>query len=343
LRRILVRATNWIGDAVMCLPALQALRANYPAAHIAILAQPWVADLYTRESFCDELIAYPSGRGLREIHAKRRLASALHHKNFDASLLLQNSFEAAAFVRAARIPVRIGYRRDGRGLLLTHALDLPAAGSIPPHQSFYYLELLRRYGLKVNLPAEPAIRLEASEQARSAGQAKLAALNIDTAPIGVSPGAAFGSAKRWTTSGFAQAATILARQRNTGIMLFGSGAESQLCEEAAALLKPAGVAVQNMAGRTSLREFIDLAAACQAFLTNDSGAMHIAVALGVPSVTIFGATDHIATGPSGPVARIVRESVECSPCHLRECPIDHRCMTRVSPERVVAAALEVLK
>ena len=158
--------------------------------------------------------------------------------------------------------------------------------------------------------------------------------------IGISPGAAYGNAKRWLPERFAESAALLPRRPFVSDLRLA--AERPLCETVAATA-PGGAGVRNLAGETSLREFIDLAAACRLFLTNDSGAMHVASALGVPTVTIFGATDDTTTGPTGPLARVVREHAECSPCLLRECPIDHRCMTRVSSERVARVARELLE
>jgi heptosyltransferase-2 len=154
--------------------------------------------------------------------------------------------------------------------------------------------------------------------------------------IGVSPGAAYGSAKRWLPERFAKSARRLAEKMNASVVVFGSAAERSMCEEVA---QAAGG--RNLAGETTLRGFIDMTAACALFLTNDSGAMHIAAACGVPSVTVFGPTNEIATGPPGHLARIVREPVDCAPCMLRECPIDHRCMTRVTAEHVIAAAQSI--
>jgi heptosyltransferase-2 len=209
---------------------------------------------------------------------------------------------------------------------LTQAVKVPQRGEIPPHQRFYYLELLRRAGLIGQLPECEAIQLPRPATAKRV--------------IGVSPGAAYGNAKRWLPERFAEAASQLAAARGASIALFGSPGERSLCDHIAQLLN--GSSVTNYAGQTTLAQFIDLAAGCELFLTNDSGAMHIASALGVPTVAIFGATDPIATGPTGAKARVVREPVECSPCLLRECPIDHRCMTRVSTARVVEAALQLL-
>lgn len=340
--RILVRATNWVGDAVMSLPALHALYARFPSAHITIQARPWVADLYAREPFCHGIILHQAARGARDFHAKWQLAQQLRAERFDMVLLLQNAFDAALVAWLARIPQRIGYNRDGRRLLLTDAIPVPRPGTIPRHEQYYYLELLRRAGFLDALPESDTIRLHGAAAARTAGHDLLAQAEVRGPVIGVSPGAAYGSAKRWLPERFTEAAENLAAARQASIALFGSGDERALCESIAADLNAREVRVHNFAGQTTLRQFIDLAAACELFLTNDSGAMHVASALGVPTVTVFGATDHIATGPTGPLARIVREPVECSPCLLRECPIDHRCMTRVTSERVVDVALDLL-
>jgi heptosyltransferase-2 len=337
--KILVRATNWVGDAVMSLPALQALREVYPDARISVLARPWVADLYARERFADEVIPYESPRGFKDLAGKLRLVRALTARKFDMAILLQNAFEAAAIVRLAGIPRRIGYNRDGRGWLLTDAIPVPAKGEIPRHERFYYLELLRRAAIIPNMPESDAIRLAGAEFAREAGAARFHAMGITGPVTGISPGAAYGTAKRWLPERFADAAANL----DGSVALFGSADERALCEEIAGMLRDRGSEVHNFAGETKLNEFIEFAAACRVYLTNDSGGMHIASALGVPTVAVFGATDHIGTGPTGPLARVIREPVECSPCLLRECPIDHRCMTRVSSEKGAHAARELLK
>ena len=317
---ILIRATNWVGDAVMSLPALGAIRRRFPKAHIAVLAKPWVADLYRRESFADEVIQYDATRW--------KIARRLRPRKFDCAILLQNAFDAALIAWLARIPVRIGYNRDGRRLLLTRAVEPPRRGEIPRHERFYYLELLRRAGIIDTIPPSDAIHLEGGGPRQPRKM------------IGVSPGAAYGTAKQWLPERFAEAAAQVASVRAAEVALFGSAAERELCEQIARLLT--SHKVTNYAGQTTLGEFIDLASQCEVFLTNDSGAMHIASALGIPTVAIFGATDDVATGPTGPLARVVREPVDCSPCLLRECPIDHRCMTRVSAERVAGEALKLV-
>ncbi|MEO7142792.1 MAG: lipopolysaccharide heptosyltransferase II [Bryobacteraceae bacterium] len=341
--RILVRATNWVGDAVMSLPALRALRERFPKAYIAILALPTVADLYAREPFCDRLIPYNAARGARDWTAKWRIARTLAPERFDCAILLQNAFEAALVARLAGIPERIGYARDGRGWLLTRAIAVPGRGSIPRHERFYYLELLRRAGVLDKRPANGAIRLEGAGAARAVGIVRLAEAGLGENVIGISPGAAYGEAKRWLAERFAEAAVMVAQGLGARVALFGSKDERELCGEVQRMVEKRGIVARNLAGETALGEFIEMAAACRVFLTNDSGGMHIASALGVPTVAVFGATDEEATGPTGPLARVVREPVECSPCLLRECPIDHRCMTRVEARRVADAALELLK
>ncbi len=340
MSRVCVRATNWLGDAVMSLPAIRAIRHIFPHAHIAVVARPWVAGLYARETCIDRVIPYTAQKGLR---AKRDFAASLRLERFDGAILLQNAFDAALITWLAGIPERIGYNRDGRGLLLTSAIPVPEPGDIPRHQRFYYLELLRRAGMMERFPQTDGnldgIRLEGIERARESGAAHLASLGIAGPVIGISPGAAYGNAKRWLPERFAEVARALPGCPQ--VLLFGSASEAALCQEVAARLHDYRIDARNLAGATTLPEFIDLAAACRLFLTNDSGAMHVAAALGVPTVAVFGATDDTTTGPTGPLARVVREHAECSPCLLRECPIDHRCMTAVSSGRVSAVALQL--
>jgi heptosyltransferase-2 len=340
--RILVRATNWVGDAVMSLPALEAIRARFPKSHIAILARPWVAELYESEPFADRVMTLTASRGAGDWLGKWRAAQALRGERFDCAILLQNAFEAALLAWLAGIPRRIGYDRDGRGALLTDRIPLPAPGEIPRHERFYYLALLQRAGIIESYPADPAVRFTRSADLRAAGPRLLAA-GFSGPAIGVSPGAAFGGAKRWDADRFADSAARIASELRCSVAVFGSASERDLCQTVADQVKNRGVTVRNFAGQTSLRAFIELVAGCLLYLTNDSGAMHVACALDVPTVAIFGSTDDTTTGPTGAFARVVREKVDCSPCLLRECPIDHRCMTRVTTDRVVETALDLAR
>jgi len=326
---ILIRATNWIGDAIMSLPALRAIRQRFPDAQITVLAKPWVSALYEDERSIDQVIALEG--------AKWDLIRRLRRGEYNLAVLFPNSFGSAAVLRLAGVKRIVGYARDGRSLLLTDAISVPKAGEIAAHQRFYYLELLRRAGLIQIIPDVPDIRLDGVAGLRAKGKGRFEMLRVKLPVIGVSPGAAYGSAKRWLPERFAESAARLAAELGGSVAVFGSAAEKTMCE---------GVAVtangRNFAGTTTLRAFIEMTAACRVFLTNDSGAMHIASALGVPSVTVFGPTDETATGPLGPAALLVREPVDCAPCLLRECPIDHRCMTRVTSDQVVQAARQLL-
>ncbi len=331
--KILVRATNWIGDAIISLPALRTLRERFPAAEIAVLAKPWVAALYEGERSLDRVIPLPGAPGAKDWRAKWEMASRLRREHFDLGVLFPNSFESAALLFLAGVKKRVGYSRDGRGLLLTSAVPVPRRGEIPHHERYYYLELLRRAGLTDRNPDSGEIRFDNTSEARARGVELFRQRGVEGPVIGVSPGAAYGTAKRWLPERFSEAAARLAERMGGSVAVFGSSAEFDLCACVAAASR--GI---NLAGATSLREFLDMTAACDFYLANDSGAMHIAAASGVSSVTVFGPTDETATGPSSASARIVREPVECAPCKLRECPIDHRCMTRVSADRVVDAA-----
>lgn len=321
----------------MAVPALEQLRARFPEAHIAVLARPWVSGLYDK-SLIDEIIPYTAAKGWSELRGKWELAQRLRKMRFDAAILQQNAFEAAAIVWLAQIPVRIGYSRDARGLLLSDPIAVPKPGEIPNHQRFYYLELLRRAGVIEQLPETAAIRLPGIPYLQRAGAKRLAGTWI-----GVSPGAAYGTAKRWLPERFAEAGIRVARELSASVAVFGSPDERALCEGIAGQVREAGLTAVSYAGETSLAEFVEMASVCQAFITNDSGAMHVASALGVPTVSVFGATDHVATGPTGPLAKVIREQVECSPCLLRECPIDHRCMKAVTSDRVAGEVLELVQ
>src|SRR5581483_664752 len=203
---ILVRATNWLGDAVMSVPALRAIREASPGSRIAIVAKPWVADLYGRESFADEILPYTAVSYCEKL----RFARSLRTRRFDCAILLQNAFEAAAMARLARIPEIVGYDRDGRGFLLTRAIPVAKPGEIPPHETWYYLELLRRAGIIAALPKEVSVRLDGADAARQAGHALLRDRNLAGEVIGVSPGAAYGTAKQWLPERFAEAAAHVA-------------------------------------------------------------------------------------------------------------------------------------
>ncbi len=339
--KLLVRVTNWLGDAVISIPALQEIRRAHANWEIVLLARPWVADLYRREDFCGRILLYENKGRHAGLLGKWRLATELRQERFDRAILLQNAFDAALLAWLAGIPERIGYSRDGRGPLLTRAVPVPRPGEIEKHERFYYLEMLQRAGLIDRLPESREIRLDCADEAAEGGRAYWRDRGFQSKRwVGISPGAANSRAKQWSPERFAEAGRLLAERLDAGVALFGSPSEADLCS---AVAEDIGSEAENLAGQTTLAEFIDLVAACRVFLTNDSGAMHVAAALGVPTVAVFGPTDETATGPVSSSVRVVREPVDCSPCLLRDCPIDHRCMTRVEVGRVVEEAGLVLR
>jgi heptosyltransferase-2 len=334
--RILIRATNWLGDAVMSLPAIRAVHGNYPASEVTVLAKPSVADLYARESSINKVILYEGNRW--------KTSRELRSHRFHIGILFPNSFDSALVLRMAGIPQIVGYKTDRRGMLLSHPVPAPLwKGNV--HERYYYLELLQEARLiDAYHHADSAILLECASQAAADGQKVFAERGIQGPAIGVSPGAAYGSAKCWLPERFAESAASLASQQGGTVVLFGAPDDADDCLSVAKCLESYSVPVVNLAGQTTLREFIDLAAACSVFLTNDSGSMHVASALGVPTVAIFGATNPKTTGPTGPRNVVINEKVECSPCFKRECPIDdHPCMTQVTAAQVVEAAARLVQ
>ena len=336
--KIMIRATNWVGDAIMALPALWAVRQKYPRAHISIVARPYVAEIYRHQGVADELIPYDPLGTHRGWSGREKLASELRARKFDVALLLQNAFDAAWLAWRARIPQRIGYARDARSFLLTKAIPVPKAGEIPAHEKFYYLELLRRAGWVEQLQNDAHIALNVLEEARDSALQTLrgAGARPNTLRIAVGAGASYGSAKCWPPHRFAAVLNAFLAQREADVILFGTPGETPVSDAIAAELRRPPI---NLTGKTSIAELPALLSQCSLFLGNDSGAMHVAAAVGLPVVAIFGPTDPEGTSPVTPWATIVQEKPYCSPCFLRRCPTDHRCMTGVTPAMVEAALL----
>jgi len=346
--RILVRAPNWIGDVVLSLAAVRALRRrNFPEARIEVLARPWVAELYR---------AVPEVDAVRVTTRFRADTGALRGA-FDAAVLLPNSFASALQAWQARIPERWGYATDGRAPLLTRAPRVPPQVR-ERSQVYYYRAMLAGAGLRVS--ATPDVSLvcppEWAEGSRrlldhddrttatsgvggcTAATSGVGGCTAATSGVGgwaswvaINPGATFGTAKRWLPERFAAVGDALAR-RGARVAVVGGPAERPVGEAIAAqMTAPA----RMLCGETSLPELVGVLARVGLLVTNDSGPMHLAAALGRPVVAVFGPTDWRETHPVGAEHRLVRESVHCAPCRLRECPIDHRCMRRVTIDRVL--------
>jgi heptosyltransferase-2 len=335
--KILVRANNWVGDAVMAIPALEAIRVRWPDAEVVALARSWVADLYRGQGYVDRLMVYERDGQHRGFWGRERLAAEIRREKFDVAMLFQNAFDAAWLAWRAGVPERIGYARDGRGWMLTRAIAVPREGEIPAHESYYYLELLRRAGWLTQLPTISRIVLHVSQDARQAAERTLLAAGARPGAmrVALAPGAAYGSAKCWLPERYAALADQLISDFGADVILFGAPQEREMAERIAAAMRHRPL---NLAGATRIGDLPALLASCGLFIGNDSGAMHAAGAVGLPVVGIFGPTDAEGTRPVTPQFTLVREPVSCSPCFLRHCPVDHRCMTRISVEQVFAVA-----
>jgi heptosyltransferase-2 len=334
--RVLIRGTNWIGDVVMTLPAVAAVRKTWPQAKIAVLAKPWVAEVYRLSPDVDEVLVFEDPGRHAGIPGKLRLANELRRRRFECAILLQNAIEAAILARLAGIPLRAGYNSDGRGLLLTHAVRRTRAIR-QVHQIDYYLEMVQALGC---LSAGREVRLHPGNDYRETAAALLPLYGIGTGHplIGLAPGAAYGPAKKWFPERFAAVADRLIDATGAQAILFGSGGDR---ESTAAVARHARHALIDVAGRTNLKEAIALISRCSLFIANDSGLMHVAGALGIPTVAIFGSTNPITTSPAGAKSIVIHRDVPCSPCLKPVCPTDFRCMEEIGVEEVYEAAQKI--
>ncbi|MEO8480822.1 MAG: lipopolysaccharide heptosyltransferase II [Acidobacteriota bacterium] len=336
--RVVIRPPNWLGDAVMALPAMAALRLHWPAADLTIAAVPSVAALFREDTDVhpNHVIDLPTGTSAA--------VAALEGGGFDVGVLFPNSFRSAWQFWRAGIPARWGYARSGRRLLLTKC-SARARRAGATHQVDYYRDLVAGLGIAEGTPSVP--RLAPSHPSAERAHALLAQLGVqdDELLIGMAPGAAYGQAKQWSPDRMAEVAARLVRARHSRIVIVGASHDREAARAIESWLRahtPDVIdRVINLAGRTSLGALVGVAARFSAFLSNDSGAMHLAAALGRPVVAIFGPTDERATRPLGP-HRVINVPVFCRPCLLRDCPIDHRCMKRISADSVFSAVSQAL-
>jgi heptosyltransferase II len=325
--RIIVRAPNWLGDVVMALPALQALRHAFRDRTLIVAAVPSIAPLFDEDTPAapDEVLTVD----------KKNEAAMLGSARADLAILLPNSFRSAWVCRRAGIRERWGYRAHGRSILLTRAVRRPREKL---HQSAYYTRLVSALGFDV-LDALPRVSITAATRARVRELLDRHALAVDRPLVGIAPGAAYGHAKRWPPERVTALIVRLAAHGARSVLVGAAGDRDAGREIESSL--PAGVGVLNLIGRTDLRVFAGLLAECHSFVSNDSGAMHLAAAAGVPVAAIFGPTDERATAPLGDHDVIVHQ-VFCRPCMLRDCPIDHRCMRGITVDRVFDAVVRRL-
>ncbi len=339
----MVRGPNWIGDAVMSEPALAALRELFPTAEITLLVKPAIAELLRGHPALQRILVYEDPGRHVGITGKWTLAGTLRRLRFDLAILFQNAFEAALLTFLAGIPRRYGYATDGRRFLLSDPIAVPERTKIG-HQVQYYLDMLRPLGSE--RPAGSP-RLFLSHEEEQAMDQRLAEAGVDESDllVGLNPGSTYGSAKRWLPERFAETADRLSQEqgmqsgRRVRVVIVGARGEEAL---GCAIADRMQVKPIQLSGRTTMRELMAVIKRCDLFLTNDTGPMHLAASFGVPVVALFGPTDSRTTSPFGSGHTIVRHPVECAPCLLRECPIDHRCMTRISVDEVYGAAVKQL-
>ena len=323
----------------MCEPALRGLRRLFPDAQIALLVKPAVADLFAGHPALTRVLTYDTKGRHAGLFGKWALAGQLRRQGFDLAVLFQNAFEAAFLTFLASVPRRYGYATDGRSLLLSDPVAAPDRRTLV-HQVRYYWDLLKPLGLTGDPPAPELVVFPEEEQAM-AGRFAQGGLTASDVVVGINPGSTYGMAKRWLPERFAEVTERLcrtireSREQQVSVVIFGAKGEERLGQEIAARLSSRSLV---LSGATTIRELMAAVKRCAMLLTNDTGPMHIASAFQVPVVAIFGPTDWRTTSPFGSAHAIVRQPVDCAPCLLRECPIDHRCMTRVSVEQVYEAA-----
>lgn len=363
--RILVRGTNWLGDAVMTTPALLRLREKFPDSHITLLTPEKLEQLWINHPAVNETISFKPEESVFAVVKKLRTGK------FDTALVLPNSPRSAIEIFLAGIPVRIGYARPWRNFFLTQKIA-PRPESVKMHkrtvgeikqlinaskttqntksktqnssanQACEYLHLAAALGSSPEpLPTKLFVTTEETEAVKK----KFGLASIPNPIFGLNPGAEYGPAKRWPVEKFIAAAKEIQKQINCAWILFGSKNDGEFTNQIESAIRNTSPAVLNLAGKTSLRELMSLLKLCRVFLTNDTGPMHVATALDVPTVAIFGSTSPELTAPLSPEShfRILSSDAPCSPCFLRECPIDFRCMNGISIERVVQTVVKSLK
>lgn len=345
ITKILIRAPNWVGDAVMCTPALMDIRECYPDAHITLWARSAIAELLRDHPSINEVLLYQHQSLHAGMMGKARLIRELRVHQFQVAILLQNAFEAAFLTMCAGIPERWGYGTDGRRFLLSKALaTLPNKKSL--HQVRYYQSLIQQVS-GYTLPRRTQLAVFDRDEEQVNHRFPQIVTRTGEYLIGLNPGSVYGSSKRWVPNRFAELTDRVVdhiRQRagstaTVKCVLVGGIGEESLAQTIASLMQ---VTPMVLSGKTTLRDLMVIIKRCALFITNDTGPMHIAAAFNVPLVAIFGSTDPGYSAPFGWEDAVVQDSVRCAPCFLRSCPIDHRCMTQVSVEQAFDAALRQL-
>jgi heptosyltransferase-2 len=344
IKRVVVRGTNWVGDAVMTIPALRELRRMLPDAHITLATRSWSEGLFRDADFLDDLLIYDRrGNALSSV---TRASREWRGRRFDLAILFQNAFEAALIAALARVPARVGYGTDGRSALLTHALPLPSWHN-ERHEVFYYLNIISELekllrGSSVVLDQEPRfeLRVNHARQLEAVELLKAHGASMTGPLVALCPGSTNSRAKRWPDERYAALADRFVDEMKADVILVGSAEEMEVSRAVAEQMRRTPVV---LTGRTKLAEAVAVLSISDLLVTNDTGPAHIAAALERPTLVIFGPTDPTTTRPFSRSAQIIRRPPECAPCMLRDCPIDHRCLTAITPDEVFARARAMMK
>lgn len=325
----------------MAIPALRYLRRCFPQAHLTLLVRPSVADVFREVECVDEVLVRP----LRSMTDYLRIGWELRSRGYDAAILFPHAFGAAVLTAVAGIPVRIGYATQGRRFLLTHSIAL-APTLVRQHEVYHYLHLVSEATRILSGDAPPTtpppdLRLAVPAHRQEDMKKRLAAAGLDVSKklVILNPGALNSRAKQWLPERFAAVADALLRRGDTAVIIIGTASERAVAERVRRLMSREPLV---LTGQTTVADLLALLSCAHLLISNDTGAAHVGAAVGLPTVVIFGPTEDFATRPFSDQARVVKHPVACSPCMLRECPIDHRCMTRVQVEDVLAPAQEIL-
>lgn len=319
----------------MSVPALRELRRIFPDAQISLHTRTWADGLFRDSGLIDDLITYnPHRWRVKDVYDN---SSFLSDENFDLAIVLPNSFESAATLFLARVPRRFGYNKDLRGLLLTDPIAVPEWKS-RRHEVFYYLHLVaeverRILGRETVAAATPDIALDISEERIADARLKLRKHGVDVEAgfVAIGAGSTNSKAKRWPAANFAQFADLVFEKTGRTSVLLGAGDEESVADD---VRKTANSKLISLVNKTDLDVAMAILASADVMVSNDMGLAHISAAVGTPTLTIFGPTNENTTRPFSPLADVIRENVDCSPCLLRDCPIDHKCMTQISPQMV---------
>jgi heptosyltransferase-2 len=337
-RNIVVRMPNWIGDLVMATPILSDLRKAYPHAHITAMSRYPLCDLLREDPEIDELFCFSKGSGFGRRNERRDIVEKLRKGKFDLGILLTHSFSSAWWFWLGGVVNRVGYSCNGRKFFLTKSLPFPSAMQTQ-HLVITYKMLLQPLGIPLS---ETAPRIYLTEKEREAARTLLSQYGVPPGcqVVGINPGATYGSAKCWLPERFKEVTErLLAADKDLYIVFFGDTATVSLVKE---ICEGFSSRVINLAGLTSVRELAALISIVDVLLTNDSGPMHVADAVGTSIIALFGSTSEVVTGPYRG-GTVIHKHVDCSPCYQRSCPIDFRCMKRIEADEVFCALMKVLQ